>query len=257
MTIHKIKKCKKVIANSPHTKNQIQKYFKISEDKIQIIYEAFDTDLFFVQEKKASTKQLICNTFGITYPYLLYISSFRPYKNHKLLLDAFKKVKSKKQIPHSLVLIGNDINDYKSEIERYVSKLELNDNVKFIDFIHHWDLPSVYNYADLFVYPSEYETFGIPPLESMACGTPVIASNKSCIPEICGPGAVIVDPYDSTTFSNEIFRLLSDKEHRLSLINKGLNHCKKYSWRENVAQTLQIINEFTNTIRNERYSKSN
>ena len=124
-----------------------------------------------------------------------------------------------------------------------------------LDYIHHWELASFYRQAAIFIYPSKYETFGIPPLEAMACGCPVITSNYSCIPEIVENGAEIVDTANHGLFAEKMHSLLIDKKFRDDLIKRGGIQCKKYSWANNSKETLnEIMSRLLTKRKNGQYS---
>jgi glycosyltransferase involved in cell wall biosynthesis len=122
-----------------------------------------------------------------------------------------------------------------------IFNLGLTENVIILDYIHHWELAAFYRNADVFVYPSKLETFGIPPLEAMACGCPVITSNYSCIPEIVGDGAEVVETSDHACFAEAIDKVILHKEYRSALIERGRQWCKKYSWEKNAEQMMNEI----------------
>jgi glycosyltransferase involved in cell wall biosynthesis len=117
--------------------------------------------------------------------------------------------------------------------------------VKFVDYVHHWDLPLFYRAASLAVYLSQYETFGIPPLEAMACGVPVIASDSSAIPEVSGGGALIVDPHNTDLLASLIFKVLTEENFARELTKRGLKWCQKYTWRRNIEETVWLFRQLT------------
>ena len=192
----KVQKSDILIANSMHTKEKVIQYFNVDPRKIAVIYESYDDEIFSIQRGRKKDTEVLFK-YGVKSPFIFYVSSFRPYKNHYDLLMAFQLLSNR--FEHKLILIGNDVDGYKSTVLEIISSLGLSDRVIILDYIHHWELAAFYRKADAFVYPSKLETFGIPPIEAMACGCPVITSNYSCIPEIVGDGAEIVDT------SNHVF----------------------------------------------------
>ena len=236
-----------VIANSHYTKQRIIECLGISDERIHIVYEAVDHQLFHQDGCSLQEQEELAKKYGITFPYLVYVSSFRPYKNHLLLLQAYDMLMREHNIPHHLVLIGNDIGNYRSVVENAANGLSPSSKgkVHFLDYVHHWDLPCIYRSASLALYPSGLETFGIPPLEAMACGTPVIVSGFTAIPEVSGGGACIVDPRDICVQADAMFRVLDNRAYRETLVNSGLTWCQRYTWRRSISETLALMAEYS------------
>jgi len=239
----KVRKASLIIANSYYTKTQIVKHYPHAKNKIRVIYEAFDNQLFNTRTSLNTIKNNLRNKYGIDKGYILYVSSFRPYKNHLLALEAYKILMDRGKISHDLIFIGNDINNYKKSIEEKILINGLENKVKIFNFVHHSELPMFYRCADLTIYPSEFETFGIPPLESMACGTPVIANKSTAIPEICGEAAILIDVKNIPSFAEAIEHVLLDDNLANLLKEKGILHCSSFCWEKNVHETYV---EFTN-----------
>ncbi|HIP90277.1 MAG TPA: glycosyltransferase family 1 protein, partial [Candidatus Nanopusillus sp.] len=181
----------KIISVSHHTRKDIIKYFKIPEDKIEVIYNGVDEKYKPLSEEEINN---IKEKYSINYPFILYVGTLEPRKNIPTLIKAYYKLK-KQGLPHKLVITGKKGWKYRS-IFKTINKLNLRKDVIFTGYVPDEDLPTLYNAADLFVYPSLYEGFGLPPLEAMACGTPVITSNTSSLPEVVGDAGIMVDPYD-------------------------------------------------------------
>jgi glycosyltransferase involved in cell wall biosynthesis len=189
----------------------------------------------------------LAKKYCINFPFLVYVSSFRPYKNHLLLLQAYDILMREHNIPHHLVFIGNDIGNYRAVVEKAANGLSSSSKgkVHFLDYVHHWDLAGLYRSASLALYPSELETFGIPPLEAMACGTPVIVSGFTAIPEVSGGGACIVDPHDICAQADAMFRVLDDRVYREDLVKLGLTWCQQYTWHRSISETLALMAEYS------------
>lgn len=236
----KAKKSVIIFANSTYTKEMIVKYLNISDEKVYLQYESFDHEYFNTDVSIEEAREILINKFNVNYPYIIYVSSFRPYKNHINLIDAFNIVKNKyKEI--KLVLIGNDINNYEMFIKKHIVSLKMDDNIVIYDYIHHDDLKYFYRCAILSVYPSKYETFGIPPLEAMACGIPNIVSNKTAVPEISGGGAVVINPDDIDALAESMISIIDNDEYRRDIIKKGLIWCNRYNWCDNIRNSIDII----------------
>jgi glycosyltransferase involved in cell wall biosynthesis len=229
-----------ILANSKYTQQGIVKFFGIPKDRIKIVSEALDHSLFHPQYDQDANPQDVLDKYGIKPPFIIYVSSFRPYKNHLSLIKAYKSLIDEKEVDQHLVLVGNDINEYRSTVEKVVSELHIENRVHFLDYVHHWDLPAFYQKASLAVYPSLYETFGIPPLEAMACGTPVIVSNRTCLPEVSGGGALIVDCTDIPQLSEAMIYVLSNDKYKRELIDLGLKWSQQYTWQRSVQETIDL-----------------
>ena len=220
-----VKKAEKIIAISNYTKQDILKYCKISPEKIEVIYEGTPQQIsnFKFQISNAPKRK-----------YLLYVGNAYPHKNLERLILAFKKIK--KDFPNlQLVLAGGD--DY------FYKKLKIGDRIIFPGFISDRDLDTVYRNAALYVFPSLSEGFGLPSLEAMARGVPVVSSNATCLPEILGDAAAYFNPLDIDDMAKVIKKALSDENWRKTLIQKGFEQIEKYSWQKMAKETLKIYSK--------------
>ncbi|MGA2362504.1 MAG: glycosyltransferase family 1 protein [Candidatus Aminicenantales bacterium] len=236
----KARRAELIIANSLYTKAKIVECFGINAERVHVIYEALDNDFFNMNWLDPQVIKGFKSRFSIDYPFIIYVSSFRPYKNHSLLLNAFSKLRER-GLPYHLVLIGNDIKGYRRQIENKAIEMQLTRYIHFFDYVHHWDLRLFYAAADLAVYPSELETFGIPPLEAMACGVPVIVSDRTAVPEISGGGSLVVNPHDIPLMAESMFQVLSNKKLKKELKDKGKSWCKQFTWERNISETIQLM----------------
>lgn len=231
----------KIIAVSYSTKKDLMKYFNIPDEKIKVIYEAAD-DRFKQLGLEEKTK--VIEKYQLHYPFILYVGNFMSHKNIPTLLKAFRKLLNN-NLSYKLVFTGN-INNKNKKILDLIHKLNLQDEVIFIGYVESEDLPALYNVADLFVYPSLYEGFGLPPLEAMACGCPVITSNTSSLPEVVGDAGIMFDPYDVDELSTAMFKVLSNDVLRRDLVIKGLNRAKVFSWEKCAKDTINVYYEVCN-----------
>jgi glycosyltransferase involved in cell wall biosynthesis len=234
-----------IIANSEYTKQRIVECLLCSEERIEIVHEAVDHSVFYPDDNRSTHAELLKNKFKIEGPFIVYVSAFRRYKNHLTLIRAYELAVRERQLPHRLVLVGNDIKGFRKIVEDEVSKRGLSHCVDFVDYVHHSELASFYHAASLAVYPSQLETFGIPPLEAMACGLPVIVSGQTATAEISGGGAIVVDPAKTEDFAEAMARILTDEEWRAQISRRGLNWCQRYTWERNISETLSLIKDMT------------
>jgi glycosyltransferase involved in cell wall biosynthesis len=159
--------------------------------------------------------------------FILYLGNFKPHKNVNALIEAYKKIENK--FPeHKLVLAG-PLDDHGIKTQDYVSRLGLTTKILFTDTVRESDYPeAIITMADLFVFPSLYEGFGLPPLEAMACGTPVLASNLTSVPEVVADAGVLVNPKNIEDLANGMLNILKSSETRAIYSNKGLERAKKF-----------------------------
>lgn len=232
-----IEEASHIITVSHHSKSDIRKYFGVEEERITVTYLAADP--IFKPLNRDNAKRVIFNKYGVDKKYVLYLGGFSQRKNIARLIKAFKKVILEKEEVLNLLILGEHSRSYKA-LWKLTEELDLCDYVKFLNFVPTADLPYFYNGAEVFVYPSLYEGFGLPPLEAMQCGTPVVTSNVSSIPEIVGDACLLANPYSVDNMAEHIIKLLSDADewHRYSLM--GIEKAKEYSWQKTAAETLEV-----------------
>ena len=171
--------------------------------------------------------------------FVLYAGNVKPHKNLERLIQAFHLVRGRGLDHLKLVLIGDEISRYAS-LRRAVHQHQLHKYVRFLGYLPEETLAIMYRLAGLFVFPSLYEGFGLPPLEAMASGTPVVTSNVSSLPEVVDDAAVLVDPYDPGAIADGMYRVLTDEQLRRSLRRKGLARARQFSWEHSVSRVRDI-----------------
>jgi len=233
-----LKKTDIVITDSYNSKKDIVKLLDFPEEKVEVVYLGVD-EIF----KPIEVSENFLKKYNIVGPYILYVGTLEPRKNVPTLLKAFYKLKKKYNIPHNLVIIGKIGWKYQ-EIFRILKELKLQKYVILTGYVPRVDLPKFYSSADIFVYPSIYEGFGLPPLEAMACGCPVVTTNVSSLPEVVGDAGIMVSPYDVEMLATAIYNVLTDDSLRKTLSIKGLNRAKKFSWKKTAEKTLEIYRKF-------------
>lgn len=231
------KKADGIIAVSECTKHDLVRLFRMPEEKITVVYEGA-SELFKPVDDTALLEN-IRKKYSLPGKYILYVGMLEPRKNVPVLVRAFKQLKDSTGVEHKLVIVGKKGWMY-DEIFKTVRSLKLEDEVIFTGYITDKELPLIYSASELFVYPSAYEGFGLPLLEAMACGVPVIASNVSSIPEITGDAVVLVNPDNAGELSKAMNKIISDKSLQESIRKKGLERAGMFSWEKAAGQTLEV-----------------
>lgn len=231
----------KIIVHSNKSKSEMVKILGVNGSKVEVVYGGVPED--FKKPISATTALKIVKSYGINPPFILANASSHPHKNLKSLVLAFVELAKSKNFRHGLVLIGIHGIAHK-ELDDIVSKKNIVDRVMFTGWIKHEDTKYFNRLADVFVMPSLYEGFGLPTAEAMACGVPVIASRYSCIPEIAGNGALIVDVKKPQEIAKSIRKLLNSKSVRLKLSRIGTARGKIFSWPEMTKKIYNLYNEY-------------
>lgn len=235
-------KANKIIAISHSTKKDIINLLGIERKKIKVIYEASNLELYSQKNYNMSNDKIL-KKYSIKKPYFLYVGEKRPHKNLEGLIKAFAIFKEKYDRWNSyLVLVGKRYPGYKEYITR-AKNLGVVENIIFTGFIFDEHLKAVYSEAEILLLVSFYEGFGIPILEAMECGTPVITSNISSIPEVAGGAALLVDPHNTQEIVEKINGLMNSKILKKQLVESGLERVKQFSWEVSAKKTLKIYKE--------------
>ena len=228
-----IKRASHIIAVSQHTKNDLIKYLKIPDSSISVIYNGVDHNIFKPYKIKLLDK-----------PYIMYVGSERPRKNLNRLIEAFAILK--KEFPELiLVKVGESgrSGEFRQNTLKKLDSLGITQDVIFTNHIPELDLAHYYSSAQLLAYPPLYEGFGLPPLEAMTCGCPVVTSNTSSLPEVVGEAGIMVNPYDTDSLVKAMRQVLTNDELRADMVRKGLERAKKFSWEKAARQTQEVYNE--------------
>ncbi|MFH1903475.1 MAG: glycosyltransferase family 1 protein [Candidatus Omnitrophota bacterium] len=231
----------RIIAVSNYTRDEIIRYLRIDRRKVEVIYSAVSCCLEPVN--KIAAAEYLKDRYGIDARFILYVGQIQhPNKNLVRLLHAYHKVKTKYAFPHKLVLVGRQ-HPGAGPVYQTVKDLNLNDSVIFTGYVSDEELPYFYSTADLFVYLSFFEGFGIPPLEALSFGTPVIASRSSALPEVVGDAGILVDPLNEQEITESIRRLISDPTLREQLRDKGLKRAQLFSWEISAQKVLKLYQD--------------
>lgn len=234
-----IRKAARIIAISQFTAKELMDHLSISQDKIDVIYLAADER--FEPLDKALVKQYKLAK-GLPEEYTLFVGTVEPRKNLKVLLEAYAQLPRNMRSKYPLVIAGNkgwqiDRSPY-DDIQRLVENLGIGEKIIFTGYMYDKELPYIYNGAAIFLYASIYEGFGLPPLEAMSCGVPVISSNAASLPEVVGGAGMLISPYDSALWAESILQLLLDAEMQAEYRRRGLQQAAKFSWDRCARQTL-------------------
>lgn len=238
---HAVKNSSKIITVSNFSKQDIADYYQVAPEKIVVTYEATDAadEISTAQDEVA-----VLQSYKIEKPYLLYVGNAYPHKNLEILLQMMKEIKNKaEETPWKLVLVGKEDYFY-ARIKQQAWSMNLEENVIFTGFVPDDELPALYKNALLYIFPSLYEGFGLPPLEAMAHGTPVLAAQSSCLEEILGEAAIYFHPEDVSGIINASKKIQQDRSLRNDYIEKGFAKLKQYSWEKMMQQTLQLYEQF-------------
>ncbi len=227
----------RIIAISDNTKNDLVRVYGVSPGKVTVI--PLGVEESFRPADRQEARETVRRTHGIEGPFVLYVGQIREQKNISRLLDAFREVRGR-GAGHKLVLSGHTMRGSEHyDLEGEAARRGLEESVVHISrYQETGDLAVLYNAADLLVYPSLYEGFGLPVLEAMACGTPVVASNTSSMPEVAGDAGMLVDPYDVDAIADAIHSVLTDRDLHTRLSDMGREQAARFSWREAARETL-------------------
>jgi glycosyltransferase involved in cell wall biosynthesis len=253
-----LQRADRIIAVSKATRRDIQSQVGISEDDVRVVYNAPDPRFFehgLMADARAAgpqaharESQRILERYQINYPFLLYAGNIRPQKNIPRMVEAFAVVRNEllESSPQyrdlHLIIIGDTISKYPS-VRRAVIQSRVEHSVRFLGFVPFDTLRAFYELASGFLFPSLYEGFGLPPLEAMAAGTPVLVSNVSSLPEVVGDAAIKVNPENVFDIARGIRELLLNETLRAELVKRGHAQAASFSWKYAAAEVVKIYRE--------------
>ncbi len=237
-TKYSVKNAKKVFTISEFSKNDIINEYKIEESNVYVTYPGIKPDL---ESAKKQNMEDLRKKFGINKNYILFVGTLQPRKNIEKLIEAFSKVD--KDI---LLLVVGKKGWLYEDILKAPEKFGVSERVKFLDFVEDTELPYLYKNALCFVLPSLYEGFGLPVLEAMKNGCPVLTSNVSSLPEAGGEAALYFDPTNVNEIAEKINKVINNKDLREEMVKKGFLQVKKFSWEKTARETLKVLEEVAN-----------
>ena len=246
MTKQVLRRAARIFAVSNFTRTDIEKYFDIPSSRIEVVYNAID-ERFLRGHATPADRDLIAQRYQVTYPFLLYAGRISPHKNVVRMIEAFSALKTELEKDQlypdlKLIIIGDDLSG-NPDLRRTVIRSGVQNDVRFLGFVPIEVLRIFYDGAKVFVFPSLYEGFGLPPLEAMAHGTPVVTSNVSSLPEVVGNAAVMVNPENVFEIMRALHRVLTDKALRDRMKERSYRQAAKFSWEISVRRILDVYRQ--------------
>jgi glycosyltransferase involved in cell wall biosynthesis len=259
LTRRVLKGAARIFAVSQFSKNEIEKLFGIPSGQIEVVYNAID-ERFLHGHATDADRQLIAERYLVTYPFLLYAGRISPHKNLVRIIEAFSalrgELEKEDRFPDlKLIIIGDDLSGHP-DLRRTVIRSGVQNEVRFLGFVPIDVLRIFYDVANVFLFPSLYEGFGLPPLEAMAHGTPVVTSNISSLPEVVGNAAVLVNPENVFEIMRAAHRVLVDPKLREKLKQRGYEQVRRFSWDGSVRQILRVYEDVGRGISSGQQVKS-
>ncbi len=241
-----LKRAARIFAVSNSTKKDIERFFHIPSSSIEVVYNAID-ERFKMGHATDADRQFISERYQVNYPFILYTGRISPHKNVVRIIEAFSALKAELEkedrFPDlKLIIIGDEVSRHP-DLRRTVIRSGVQNDVRFLGFLPIDVLRIFYDAAKVFVFPSLYEGFGLPPLEAMAHGTPVVTSNTSSLPEVVGNAAVLVNPENVFELMRAVHRVLVDQALRDRLKQRGYEQASRYSWDASVERILEVYRE--------------
>jgi glycosyltransferase involved in cell wall biosynthesis len=236
--IHGVCKSDRIITGSQCTKNEIIDFLQFDASRIQVIYHGVDHENFRVYER--SMMQTFSDQYRLPDRFVLFVGSIEPRKNLKNALLAYNSLSDKFKREHKFLLAG--FSGWSNAEVMEIIRREKG-NILYLGYLSDRELAYLYNLASVVIYPSLYEGFGLPPLEAMACGSPVVVSNVSSMPEICGEAAYYADPLNTQSIAESIYTVATDDGLRNNLIEKGLQRVKNYTWDKSTREHVSVFQE--------------
>lgn len=238
----------RIIAVSQNTANDLIRFFRLPPNRIQVIYNGLDHQRFQpgpIERAKVWAKKRL----GLETPFFLYVARLEhPAKNHLRLISAFEQFRARIHSPWQLVLAGSDWHGAEA-IHTAIERSPQRRHIRSLGFLPDEDLPELYRAADGFIYPSLYEGFGLPPIEAMACGCPVISSTRGSLAEVIGNAALTLDAENVTDIAEKMIALATGAASSEALRSAGLAQAEKFNWTRTASETLRVYEQAINYVR--------
>lgn len=235
---HAARRAERIIAISGNTKQDIVKYYKTPADKISVVYPGVNPFYMSPADDSGTSQNMsMLAGYGVKRPYLLHVGGLTENRNIDGILDALVILRCTHP-EVSLVLVGRAF--WGFDLASRLAEKHLRDSVVHIKYLPNEDLRVLYNQAETLLLPSFCEGFGMPILEAMACGTPVVTSNMGAMPEAAGEAGLLVNPREATAIAEGVARILEDEKLKQALTTKGLEHAARFTWKSNAEQTIKV-----------------
>jgi glycosyltransferase involved in cell wall biosynthesis len=239
----------RILTVSEASKRDILHFFKVPEEKVVVVYNAIDERFWRTPNPQDVSR--VRERFQLDQRFVLYVGNIKPHKNVVRLIEAFHLLRRGELEDLKLLIIGDEISKHPA-LRRAVHTYKLHKHVRFLGYLPDDTLAILYRLASLFVFPSLYEGFGLPPLEAMASGTPVVTSNVSSLPEVAGDAAMLVDPHDVESIVDGMRRVLTDPGRAAELRRRGFVRARDFSWERSVSQIWRVYQEVAGTVPREQ-----
>lgn len=244
------KHSKYIFTVSMHAKNDIEQHYHVPSDKVVVVYNAVNSNYIKLESQKINSFMLR-RQFGIKNDYILSVCNLQPRKNLVRLIKAYRILKEKTNCQEQLVIVGKKAWMFSDILKE---ALDGENDIIFTDYINSDDLVRIYNDAKIFIYPSFFEGFGLPPLEAMACGTPVAVADATALPEVVGDAGLYFNPFNEEEMACVMQKMLNDAVLRENLIEKGRKRADTFSWKKSADTVVQYYKHVENN-NNERKIK--
>lgn len=226
-----------VTADSENTRNELTTLLDVPPERVAVVHGGVDERFRPITDEDALERMR--KKYGLYFPFMLYVGTIEPRKNISRLLRAYTQYRAEHKGRHRLVMAGG-LGWLYEDVLREIDELSAEHEIIYLGRVPDGDLPYLYTLSDLFVYPSLYEGFGLPPLEAMACGRPVLCSNTSSLPEVVGEAGVLTSPYDVEGLARAMAELLDDPKRRQALGARGIERAGIFTWKNSAARLLNI-----------------
>lgn len=239
---HAVQRAARILADSHSTRHDLVTVLGVDAARIDVVYPGVSSAYKPVTDE--ALRRDVRQRYKLEQPFLLSVGTLEPRKNYSRLIQAYARARTREHLPHQLVIAGGHGWLYQSIFDT-VSQLDLAAHVQFLGYVDEPDLPALYSLADGFAFPSRYEGFGIPVIEAMACGTPVVTADNSSLPEAAGDAALLVAADDTDGLALAIARLLTDDALRTTLRQRGLSHAARFTW---TAAAESLLGAYARTL---------
>jgi len=241
-----IARAQKIICVSAHVRDVISERFDVPADRFHVVYHGINPT--YQRHDPEEARSIVAEKFAIRDPYILFVGKLVAQKNIGRLLEAYHRFRRQGNEHVKLVLAGRTYAGLNSEFESTLARLKMGDEVVQLGHVNNYDLPPLYSGALMFAFPTRYEGFGIPILEAMACGVPVLTSTTSCVPEVAGDGAMLVDPDDVEQIVDGMNRICGDTELQEDLRRRGIARAAEFNWQRAARETIDVYRQVAELV---------